>query len=115
MWAHMRRYVFGLACVGALLGPCEIASAQVCRPVAERTGEVGCWIIAHGSLGQITKPQVFWHLDNYPTLGAAQVAKGPTGTVVESLGRVWLLTIADAGWSPAGGKRIAEIGPLPVT
>ena len=26
---------------------CQEASAQICKSVVERTGEVGCWIIAH--------------------------------------------------------------------
>jgi hypothetical protein len=34
---------------------------------------------------------------------------------VKSLGKTWLLTIADEGWRPSGGERIAEIGPLPIT
>jgi quercetin dioxygenase-like cupin family protein len=34
--------------------------------------------------------------------------------VVESLAKVWLLTIENAGWRPSGGERVAEIGPLPV-
>ena len=37
-----------LALVSAVLFLyCQEASAQTCKPVAERTGEVGCWIIAH--------------------------------------------------------------------
>jgi len=90
------------------------AVAQICKPVSQRTGEVGCWIIAHEPVGQLTASQAFWHLDAYPTRAAAEAAKGPSGTVVESLGKTWLLTIANAGWRPAGGERIAEIGPLPV-
>jgi hypothetical protein len=43
------------------------ASAQICKPAAERTGEVGCWINAHQSVGQLTKPEIFWHLDVYAT------------------------------------------------
>jgi quercetin dioxygenase-like cupin family protein len=54
-------------------------------------------------------------LDAYPTGAAAEAAKGPRGTVVEALGKVWLLTIGDAGWRPPGGERAAEIGPLPIT
>ena len=46
---------------------------------------------------------------------AAEAAKGPRGTVVDSLGKTWLLTIAEEGWLPIGGERIAEIGPLPIT
>ena len=57
---------------------------------------------------------MFWHLDTYSTIGEAEGAKGPRGTVLESLGQVWLLTIDVAGWHPQGGKRVAEIGPLPV-
>ena len=91
------------------------ASAQICRPVSERTGELDCWITAHTVLGQLPSQSIFWHLDTYPTRAAAEAAQGPRGTVVESLGKVWLLTIEGAGWRPSGGDRIAEIGPLPVT
>jgi hypothetical protein len=90
-------------------------SGGICKPINERTGELGCWIIAHEPIGQLNQSQIFWHLDVYPTRAAAEEAKGPQGTVVESLGKVWLLTIADAGWRPRGGERIAEIGPLPIT
>ena len=86
-----------------------------CKPVSERTGEVGCWIIAHEPMGKLPQAQVFWHLDVYPTRAQAEAAKGPHGTVVESLGKVWLLSIEDAGWRPSGGgERVAEIGPLPI-
>jgi quercetin dioxygenase-like cupin family protein len=91
------------------------ASAQICKPISQRTSEVGCWIIAHQPVGQLTAPQAFWHLDIYPSRASAEAAKGPSGTIVESLGKIWLLTVADAGWRPSGGDRIAEIGPLPVT
>src|SRR5262249_7075735 len=77
--------------------------------------EVGCWIIAHEPMGKLPQAQVFWHLDVYPTRAQAEAAKGPHGTVVESLGKVWLLSIEDGGWRPSGGgERVAEIGPLPI-
>jgi quercetin dioxygenase-like cupin family protein len=41
--------------------------------------------------------------------------KGPHGTVVESFGKVWLLTIEEVDWRAAGGEHVAVIGPLPVT
>lgn len=85
-----------------------------CKYVSERTGEVGCWILAHEPVGPLTQSPVFWHLDAYPTRAAAEAAKGPRGTVAESLGKIWLLTIERAGWRPAGGERAAEIGPLEV-
>ena len=33
---------------------------------------------------------------------------------MESLGKTWLFTFAEAGWRPRGGKRVSEIGPLPM-
>ena len=98
----------------AMFSLCNQASAQICKPVSQRTSEVGCWIIAQEPVGQLTASQTFWHLDAYPSRDSAEAAKGPSGTIVESLGKIWLLTIANAGWRPSGGERIAEIGPLPV-
>jgi hypothetical protein len=43
----MRRIVLVLACAGVIFLQRGEAAAQICRPVAERTGELGCWIIAH--------------------------------------------------------------------
>ena len=82
------------ALAGAVLFlACQSASAQICRPVAERTGEVGCWIIASQPVGQIAKAEPFWHLDVYATRAEAEAAKASGGVVVESLGKTWLLTI----------------------
>jgi quercetin dioxygenase-like cupin family protein len=94
--------------------PAQSAGGGICRPVSERTTEVGCWIIAHQALGKLPDSQIFWHLDAYPTRAAAEAAQGPSGTVVESLGKIWLLTIDRAGWHPSTGERVAEIGPLPI-
>ena len=92
--------------------------STACLPVAQRAGrEAGCWITAAEPLGELPRAApLHWHLDAYPNRAAAEAAKGPRGTVVESLGRVWLFTVAEAGWRPpAGGdgQRVAEVGPLP--
>ena len=92
----------------------HIAFAQVCKPVSQRTGEVGCWIMANTSLGLLPKERIFWHLYTYATRAEADAAKGPRGTVVESLGKVWLFTIDVEGWRSSSGERVAVIGPLPV-
>jgi len=110
-----------LACLpfGLLFG--AHASAQHssegtrCKPISERTGELGCWIITDQSVGQLGKSETFWHLDVYPTRADAERAKGAHGAVIESLGKVWLLSIEDRGWRAAGGERVAEIGPLPIS
>lgn len=104
-----------LACLVVTVATSHEAFAQICRPVSERTAELGCWITAHATLGELPQQPIFWHLDTYPTRAEAETAKGSRGTVVESLGKVWLLTIDVAGWRPSGGARVAEIGPLPVS
>src|SRR5215469_1896934 len=86
----------------------------VCKPVSERTGEVGCWILAHDDVGTISQAAVFWHLAAYPTRAAAESAKGLHDTVVESLGKVWVLSIGNRNTWPRDGEQVAEIGPLAV-
>jgi hypothetical protein len=86
----------------ATISVCTRSNAQslsfgICKPISERTAEVGCWIIVDQPVGRIDQAQVFWHLDVYPSRPEAEKAKGPRGAVVESLGKVWLLTIEKAG------------------
>jgi quercetin dioxygenase-like cupin family protein len=83
-----------------------------CVPISQRNDEVGCWIIAQEPLGRLPDEPIFWYLDMYSSRAAAEAAKGPRGTVVESLGKIWLFTIAETGWRSYGGVRIAQIGPL---
>jgi quercetin dioxygenase-like cupin family protein len=106
---------FALACAVMTLSVSSKAFSQICKPVSQRTGEIGCWVTANSPLGQLPQQPIFWHLDTYSTRAEAEAVKGPRGTVVESLGKVWLLTVDVAGWRPPSGARVAEIGPLPVT
>ena len=85
-----------------------------CKPMSQRTQEVGCWIAADEPLGKLAQTPVFWHLDVYPTRAAATADKGSRGTVIESLGKVWLMTVDNENWRSRHGERIAEIGPLSV-
>lgn len=88
----------------------------VCKPASMRTQEVGCWIMADDPIGLLSRSHVFWTLDLYPTRAAAEADKRPRGTVLESFGKVWLLSIADrkSKSKPSRGNRAAEIGPLTV-
>ncbi len=105
------------ACGAALPGSAQPAHhsgpyAAACLPVAERAGrEVGCWITAREALGELPHATpLHWHLDAYPSRAAAEAAKGPRGTVVESLGRVWLFTVAEVGPLPTreGVRYVAQ-------
>jgi mannose-6-phosphate isomerase-like protein (cupin superfamily) len=114
-----RSALAAVACSVAVLAATDITLADVpggCdTPISQRTSEVGCYLLATEVLGAIPERPVFWHLYSYPTRAAAEAVKRPQGTVVEPFGKVWLYTIAGAGWVPSGGEFIAIIGPLPIT
>src|SRR4051812_2472093 len=116
--AALAAVVAGPSLAKAQPAPDAAVYSTACLPVAQRAGrEAGCWITAEQSLGKLPHATpLHWHLDAYPSRAAAETAKGPRSTVVETLGRVWLFTVAEAGWRPApggGGERVAEVGPLP--
>lgn len=104
--------------LAAVLAAAPLAAQTdgTCVPVAERAGrEFGCFITARQELGRLSaSPPLFWHLHVYSTPAAAEADRGPHGTVVESLGHVWLFTIAPEDWRPEGGDWIDRIGPLPL-
>ena len=89
--------------------------AGLCEtPVADRKAEEGCYTTASLDLGAAPAGAIFWHLDTFPTRAAAEVARGARGIVVDSHHKTWLFTIAEEGWRPAGGERVATVGPLVV-
>ena len=86
-----------------------------CVPVGERAGrELGCFILVSEPLGRLGPGPIYWHIDTYASRAEAEAGKGPRSSVVQSLGKVWLFTIAEATWRPTGGERVAAIGPLPI-
>ena len=89
-------------------------STADCPAITEKRTEIGCHTLTHQPLGRLPETPLFWHLHQFPTRRAAEIARGSRSTVVEAFQQIWLLTIAERGWQPSGGRRIAEIGPLPL-
>ena len=114
----MRSLAVGFSALAFAVTPASLFAQTdgTCIPVSERAGRAyGCFVTARQELGALpTDPPLYWHLDTYATVAEATSAKGSQGTVVESLGRVWLFTIAPINYRPAAGQRIARIGPLPL-
>jgi quercetin dioxygenase-like cupin family protein len=82
-------------------------------PAAARTSEIGCYLTATETLSALQADDLFWHLYEYPTRAAAELAKPQSfGTVAESLGKIWLYVIAPENWRPPSGQLVAAIGPL---
>ena len=102
-----------LFCLGCAAYGGESRSLVSCKPIVQKTGETGCWILASQSLGPLDA-SVYWTIDVFPTKELAEQAKRLNATIVESLGKVWLLTIGNQPESNASGTRVAQIGPLNV-
>ena len=106
-----------ISVMAVALGASALAAQTTsCEPVAQRGGrEFGCFITAREELGSLPRDSaLYWHLDAFSSRAAADGEKAERSTVVESLGRTWLFTIAAKDWRPTRGKRIGQVGPLPL-
>ena len=116
---RMVRCGVSAALVSLVVSPANSQSENTgvgCIPSSERAGRpFGCFIMAAQPVGELDHAASFWHLETFPARAAAENARGARGTVLETFGKVWLLTIAEAGWRSPGGTHVAEIGPLPTT
>jgi quercetin dioxygenase-like cupin family protein len=104
----------------SLLAPARMAMAQATsRPCADAvTGEQpagpAC-LLAHQELGSLPGTEVYWSLATYADRAAAQRdLAGPSG-IIEAFGNIWLWRVGAAGFRPAHGRHVAEIGPVPVS
>lgn len=71
-------------------------------------------LMAHQSLGTLSGPSVYWQLYTYDDTVAAAREQPPNSTVVFAFGQVWLFIVGPQGFVPKDGKRVAEVGPIPV-
>lgn len=92
-----------------------ITAALLCSSgLPAQTVQRGAGTIATAVLGVLPLVPLYWHLDTFPDRATAEAAMGPRSVVAESFGKVWLFTIADSGWRPINGTRVAKAGPLPL-
>ena len=93
-----------------------IGQATECEPVAARGSRtLGCYITARLELGRLPRDTgLYWYID---ALDSAALSAHPIPSrsmVVTSLGQRWRFTIAAAGLPATTGRRVAQIGPLPL-
>src|SRR5277367_425765 len=65
--------------------------------------EFGCFRIGIAKNLTFSDQTVFWHLQTYPSLAAANAAKSSSGIVVEEDGRVWLSEFGSKDRPSQGG------------
>jgi hypothetical protein len=69
--------------------------------------------VAEKRLSQLPQAPLYWRIETFPMLAAAEAAAGPTSLAAQVAGRVWLFTLGAPGGSTSGGTKVAEIGPVP--
>ena len=91
-----------------------IALAVVPTAAAE-PGKFVVTQIAQKKLSGLPPGELYWRVENFPTLDLAQNAAstGPTSLAAEVSGKVWLFTLGPKGGMTPGGTKVAEVGPVP--
>jgi quercetin dioxygenase-like cupin family protein len=95
----------------------SVALSQIdtrCYPASQRQSDIGCYILAHSRVRELSTGPLFWHLDTFASRSAAEAAATSTSAVVEVHGKVWLFTIAPEAWRTTGERHVAQVGPLPI-
>jgi hypothetical protein len=70
--------------------------------------------IAEKKIGELPAGPLYWTVENFPSLAAAQATAGATSLAAEHAGKAWLFTLGPKGRETSGGRKIAEIGPVPI-
>ena len=116
---HRRCWVLlsAMAAAGLILMPAPTAAqhSYVVKPVAELKTR------------QLPAGELYWRIENFPTLEQAKAAAGPyrwnadtvsyegsPSLAAEIAGKVWLFTLGTKGGKTPGGTPVAEVGPVPV-
>ena len=68
--------------------------------------------LAEKKVAELPAGELFWRIENYPTLADAQAAAGSHALAVEARGKAWLFTL---GATPDQGKgtKVSQVGPIP--
>lgn len=105
-----RRFVLAVA---ALVSGVFLLSSAAVAQQALPAGSLVIKVLAERKVLQLPDGPLFIRVENYPTLAQAQAVAGLWGLAAESGGKVWLFRLGPASGSSAGGRKVAEIGPLP--
>jgi quercetin dioxygenase-like cupin family protein len=68
--------------------------------------------VVEKKVAQIPDGPLYWQIETFPTLAAAQAAAGPTSLAASVEGKFWLFTLGAKGAASHGGAMVAEVGPV---
>jgi hypothetical protein len=104
-WGARMVRTFLCACLILLALPvamAETAPKFAIKPLAEK------------KVDRLPAGPLYWHVETFSNLAAAQAATGPTSLAAEADGKSWLFSLGPKGSvPPRGATEVAEIGPVP--
>jgi hypothetical protein len=115
--------VCALAVALVFLSPAKgLAQEPQCIPVDGSAASnpapsvsMGCSILARNELGAFSEPEVYWHVDRYPTFEDALHSLANRSTIAHVGDEVLVFTIEKESWRPAlPAQRVNQVGPLPI-
>ncbi len=70
-------------------------------------------VLTEKEVAALPQGPLFWRVETFPSLAAAQAAAGDWGLTAEADGKAWLFTLHTEGEGSASGTLMADIGPMP--
>lgn len=85
------------------------ATSRQCNTGSEQEELAGpACLLAHQTVGKLDVESVYWSLDKYPSVEAAQRDKVSNGSIITAFGSVWLFTVGPL----RPGAHAAQVGPI---
>jgi len=97
----LKRFAWvAMACLGVVAGHAnaqdQVVTSRACH-FDKAAPVIGpACLLARVSVGALPAEPVYWHLDTFANVAAANAAKDARSVVVQDYGKIWLFTIAKA-------------------
>lgn len=110
----MVRHLAAFLVIFAVTDGADAQQTACTQDSPERHGEPGCTIVTDKRLPGMLRSPVFWHIDEFPSLAAAQRAEDSLSVALEAGGSAWLYSFNSDTSDHHGGKHRGVVGPLPI-
>jgi len=91
------------------------ATSRQCEDGNGKDEQVGpACLVSHESLGRLNVDSVYWSLDKYASVNAAQRDAVRSASVIQAFGSVWLFSVGPVPSRPLNGEHVAQVGPISI-
>ena len=103
-----------LGCLLIVLFTAMLGAVALSQDQNLPTGEgFNIGVLVEKEVATLPEGPLFWRLETFPSLEAAQAAAGDWGLAAEAGGKAWLFTLHNEGEGSVSGTLVTDIGPMP--